>query len=169
MFARTRRFIQRRIVGTKATFRNTLNIEESKRHASEIQDMARRLGQKAKVVNEETFRHAYQRLKLDEHQLGLNHRYHLVRFYIFATGCSLAFGILIFSLLRGEFWTMGPSLGALILLGALAFQASFRLFQIERRELVDVQEWLRSPGSWIPAPFQPQATASSSHSLTSRR
>lgn len=109
-----------------------------------------------KQPRNETFGNAYQRLRLDESQLAQNHRYHMGRFYIFALFFALALGFFLFAILRGTLLSLGPSLGAVLLFGALAFQASFRLLQIERRELIPVQEWVRSPGSWIPAPFTPR-------------
>lgn len=115
-----------------------------------------RRGGKRKA-REETFGHAYRRLGLDENQLAQNHKYQIGRFYLFGLFFALSFGFLLYAIMRGTLISIGPSLGATLLFGSLAFQASFRLLQIERRELIPVNEWVRSPGSWIPGPFVPRA------------
>lgn len=159
MFARTRQFFKRRKDRLANRAGKVFNTEEIRDNWSLIQRLQHQVFRRPTVAREETFRHAYRRLQLTETDLAASHQYHLVRFYIFATFASLALGSTVYSLVSAHWFGLGPSLGALILMGALAFQASFRLFQIERRELVPVSEWFSHPGSWVPAPFQSQSSS----------
>jgi hypothetical protein len=159
MFQRTRAFFRRRGSNLKDRTKTVVNWGEISEQGQRIQQTFETLT-RPKVGREETFSNAYRRLGLDESKLAQSHRYHSFRFYVFSLFFTLALGVFLFSLVRGEWFTLAPSLGALILMGALAFQASFVLYQIERRSLVDVREWARHPGSWIPAPFQPRSSQS---------
>jgi len=161
MFARTRRFFKRRATRTVEGAGKVFNVKEVRQNWGFIRQMAAQLTRKPETIREETFRHAYKRLNLSEAQLAQTHKYYLTRFYIFSTFASLALGAFIFSLLRLNWYSLGPSLGALMLMVAYSFQASFRLYQIERREMVDVGSWFEARSSWIPAPFQAQADRSS--------
>lgn len=158
MFNRTRQFLKRRKDRLSSKAQKVFNAEEVRENWSLIRRWQQQAFRRPESGREETFRHAYRRLQLTETDLALAHQYHLVRFYIFAVFASLALGSTIYSLVAARWFSLFPSLGALILMGALAFQASFRLFQIERRELLGVNEWLRHPGSWVPAPFQSQSS-----------
>lgn len=164
MFKRTRKFFSTRYVRGQRKVETLLNLDEARGNLHTMQDMARRVTKTA-PGREETFANAYQRLKLDEAQLAQTHRYHSFRFYLFSVFFTVATGIFLFSLVRGDWFTLAPSLGSMALLAALAFQASFTLFKIERRAFMPVSEWLHTPSSWIPAPFQPQAHPSDSTSL----
>lgn len=159
MFKRTRLFFRKKATTVKDRAKKVVNWDEIAQHGQDIQDTLQTLA-KPKVGREETFSNAYRRLGLDESKLAQSHRYHSFRFYLFSTFLTISFGVFLFSLIHADWFTLAPSVGALILMGALAFQASFILYQIERRTLVDVREWLQHPGSWIPAPFQPQTSKS---------
>lgn len=169
MFKRTRTFFGNRVQGVKRRTKQVFNWDEARNNASEVRDAVKQVT-RIPQGREETFANAYRRLKLDEAQLAQSHRYHSMRFYIFSVFFTVALGVFLFSLLRAEWFSVLPSLGAMLMLGALAFQASFQLFKIERRAFMPVREWVHTPSSWIPAPFQPQAqpTASSSTSLRQR-
>lgn len=164
MFKRTRKFFRTRYDRGHRKVRTLLNLDEARENMNNIQGMFEQVT-RPKKGREETFANAYQRLNLDEAQLAQTHRYHSFRFYLFSVFFTVATGVFLFSLVRGDWFTLAPSLGAMALLGALAFQASFTLFKIERRAFMPVSEWLHTPSSWIPAPFQPQARPSSSSSL----
>lgn len=167
MFKRTRTFFKNRAAGGKKQVKRILNWDEAVAHKDTIKQTFQTLT-RSKAGREETFSNAYSRLHLDEAKLAQSHRYHSVRFYIFSIFGTMAFGIFLFALIRGSWFSLAPSFGAMALLGALVFQASFVLYQIERRSLVSVSEWLHHPRSWIPAPFQPQAPSSSSTTLRPR-
>lgn len=161
MFARTRRFLNRRKNRVADTAGKVFNTKEVRQNWSLIKELRMQVFQRSSSNREETFRSAYKRMALTEDKLAGAHRYYMTRFYIFAVFASLSLGGFVYSLCALNWFSLGPSLGAMVLMGALAFQASFRLFQIERRELVDVGEWLAAPGSWVPAPFQVQTTEGS--------
>jgi hypothetical protein len=160
MFKRTRSFFNKRAVKTKTRVRQVLNIDEMVENKNTIQRTFQQLTQ-PRVGREETFSNAYRRLNLDEAKLAQSHRYHSIRFYIFSIFGTIALGTFLFALIRGSWFSLAPSFGAMALLSALVFQASFVLYQIERRSLVSTKEWLHHPRSWIPAPFQPVALSSS--------
>lgn len=164
MFKRTRQFFRNRYTRGQRKVGKVLNLEEARDYANTLQTLFQKVT-RTPAGREETFANAYQRLELDESKLAQSHRYHSFRFYLFSIFFTVATGIFLFSLVRGDWVAMAPSLGAMALLGSLAFQASFVLFKIERRALLPVSEWVHSPGSWIPAPFQPQARPGSSTAL----
>ncbi len=153
MFRRTKSFLLRRGRGLGNEAKTVIGYEYLKSTASGIGQMVSTLFKTRQAKHEETFRNAYRRLDLNETKLADSHRYHTTRFYIFAAFAALALGVLVFGMMRGDEWTALTSVGILALMGSLAFQASFVLYQIQRREMVDVSEWLCHPAVWIPAAF----------------
>jgi hypothetical protein len=147
MFNRTKKVAAKTVnYGRKVT-----NYEEIQETGHMIGDLGRRLLPKREVAGrEETFANAYQRLGLDEAQLASTHRFYANRFYVFAVAGGIGVAILLHSLVFWHLWTGLMSLGFLAVCAASMFQASFRAFQIEQRELVDISYWAQHPSRWIP-------------------
>lgn len=156
MFRSIGRFFQRRASSTKNAVLRTVNYSEWKENGQWIGRMGRAIRDSGKRKGrEESFQNAYLRLGLTEAKLGQAHRYQIFRFYLFLAGTAIGSGVGVYTAVAGQWMQAAPWIGFLSVCLAMVCSASFRLYQIERRELVGVAEWARAPGSWIPAPFQP--------------
>ena len=146
-FQRIRRLFSR----GKSYGRDVVNADQIENEWGNIKSMAGAvLKPKHGPVREETFDNAVSRLNLREEDLASAYKFHSVRVYIFTA--SLAIGMLacLVFLFSGSWMSALTCLGFCVAMGALFFQASFRSFQIRRRELVDVSFWLENPSEWIP-------------------
>lgn len=171
MFERTRRFFGRRKDNAVAGTKNLLNAKEISSHASLIKTMLRSLTHRPDQVRQESFANAYLRLGLSEDSLQQVHRQYSWRFYIFLTFGLVALSMGAYSALDRSWMDVAQAASFLVFCLSFAATASFRLLQIEKRELTDFWQWLGTPGSWIPAPFErrsPPATTSRATSVTVR-
>lgn len=163
MFDRTRRFFRRRADATVNYGGRVVGAREIKSNWSFITGMWDTLRLR-KPRREETFANAYMRLGLTEEALERTHRYYFHRFYIILVFAAVALGMTLYSMLTGSWMNVGPGIGFMAIAGALLFNASFRLYQIERRELVDISAWAHAPNSWLPAPFRARSAPAPSTS-----
>lgn len=157
MFNRTRTFFRRRGERLKDYSKKVVNAEEIERTWSTMGDMLKDLKGQGKPQRHETFENAYLRMHMDEAKLASTHRYFYWRFFIFAIAAALSVGAILYGLTAGRPVMSIAMSGALAVTLSLAFNASFALYRIQHRQLVDAREWLRHPESWIPAPFKAQA------------
>lgn len=158
MLSRTKGFIKRRGQGAKTMFSKTMGLDEIKENKNTIVGALRALAKPRVAEREETFRNAYKRLNLNEVELEKAHRFNMFRFYLFSLFTAGSLSLFVYSVMDLNALTAASCLGALALFSALSFQASFRLYQINRRELVGVPAFIADPKFWIPAPFQHSAS-----------
>lgn len=155
----------------QATAKAVSNYDDHRRFIGQIQGVWRKMSTRPpKSQRQESFQNAYVRLGLTEERLAVTHKHYLFRFWLFSVAGAVGLGMLLYSVLTSDAlsirtWgdagallgSLGPIVGFMAICSAFAFDASFRLYQIERRELVNGLAWWRARESWIPAPFQPQA------------
>lgn len=149
--------------------KKVVGTEEIKKNADFIVDMATSVSKKTKRF--ETFESAYSRLGLTEDQLMQTYNYYSLRFNIFVFFSGIALVALGYAVYEFS-WGFFAILGFLSICLAQLFSASFRMYQIRRRELVPAIEWLREPKEWWIKPFKPMKTGkviktSSSHTTDS--
>lgn len=128
-----------------------VNAEEIKSTWSEVTRIAKdNLLPSKGPVREETFNNAMSRLKLSESDLPKAYLYQLTRLYIFTVGLAIGLGFIVYFLITQNFMAMIACMGFSLAMAALSFQASFRSFQIQRRELVSILFWSQHPRHWLP-------------------
>ena len=132
--------------------KKVVGTEEIKKNADFIVDMASSLPSKSKRF--ETFDSAYSRLGLTEEKLVETYKYYTTRFNIFFSFFGLGLVFLVYNLIQGS-WAVFATIGFLMFCLAQLFIASFRMYQIRRRELAPPIEWLRDPKEWWVKPFKP--------------
>ena len=146
-FQRVRRIFSR----GKDYSRDVVNADQIQDEWGNIKSMAGAvLKPKHGPVREETFDNAVSRLNLREADLAGAYKFHVVRVYIFTASLALGLISTLTFAFNGSWLATLACLGFCVAMGALFFQASFRSFQIFRRELVDISFWLENPGAWIP-------------------
>lgn len=147
-FQRIRRLFSR----GKNYGRDVVNADQIENEWDSIKSMAGAvLKPKDGPVREETFDNAVARLNLREEDLAGSYKFHAVRVYIFTAALIVGALASVAFLFNGAWMSTLACLGFCVAMGALFFQASFRSFQIRRRELVDVSFWLENPSEWIPS------------------
>lgn len=157
MFKRTRRAAANTTRKTVNYGKKVVSYDELRSNWDMIGSLAKRLRPgRVGQAREETFANAYQRLNMNEQDLAQSHKYYSVRFYIFLAIGAVDFAMLARFAMDGNWIPAWLCLLFLAICLASCFQASFRAFQIEQRELFDVRYWLQHPQRWIPGTFQPQ-------------
>lgn len=153
MFNRTRRAAANTTRKTINYGKKVVSYDELRNNYDFIGSLGRRLlPGRNKAVREETFANAYQRMNMSEKDLALSHKYYAIRFYIFAVMGAISIAMLLRFAMDSNWITAWLCLVFLGICLASCFQASFRAFQIEQRELFDVRYWFQHPGRWIPGP-----------------
>lgn len=131
--------------------RDVVNAEQIEGEWDNIKDMA---GTVFKVKKgdgrEETFNNAVNRLNLKEEDLASAYKFHVSRLYIFIAAMAVGLFFIVSFLLKSNWFGSISCLAFLIAMTALAFQSSFRAFQISKRELVDISYWWQHPQNWVP-------------------
>ena len=97
-----------------------------------------------KVARNETFENAYYRLGLDEETLEKVYYNHCLRFYLSALVGFVAIFLTGKYMIDGDYWTVLPAIACVSISIAQCINASFRCYQINRRELVSFSEWVES-------------------------
>lgn len=165
-FKRTRGWFSR----GKDYGREVVNADQIQSEWGSIKDMAGKVLRPSKAEGrEETFDNAMSRLKLTEEDIRGSYKFHVVRLYIFTVGLGVAFITSLVSVFNGSWMQAIACLGVAAAMAALSFQASFRAFQIRRRELFDVSFWLENPREWIPKSLDLPARPRSKSNLPARR
>lgn len=151
-------FFRRRGAGLKNRVETLVDADSIREQQKTIQDLwsTATKGARTKPRREETFANAYLRLELTEERLSQVHKSFTFRFYLFLFFTIAAIAVTINNVVNGAPVALGPSMGFLAISTSLMVQASFRLYQIQRRELVDMHAWWNDKGAWIPAPFKPR-------------
>lgn len=133
--------------------KKVVGAEGIKNNADFIVDMAKGLSNKPSRF--ETFQSAYERLGLTEDKLKSNYDYHIMRFNLFFAFIGLALVALVYFSVQGNYLAIVSSLAFVALCVSQLFNASFRMYQIRRRELVSVLEWFNNRDQWWIKPFTP--------------
>ena len=137
--------------------KKVVGAEQIKENAGFIADMAKSL--KPTATRYETFENAKARLGLSEKDLEETYKYYTTRFNIFVFFFGI--GLVVFAYyLMSLSWSAVPVIGFLAVCVAQLFAASFRMYQIRRRELVVPMEWFRAPHEWWVKPFNAQQETS---------
>lgn len=146
---------------TKKVFTRGKTYAEKVVNADEIKSTWGEMGRLAKEsllpskgpVREETFNNAMSRLKITDQDLQQPYAFHVSRIYIFSTGLIVGLGLVLYFLIQQSWMATFACMGFSLAMAALVFQASFRSFQLQRRELVSIFFWSQHPKQWIPLSF----------------
>lgn len=150
--------------------RDVVNADQIESEWKSIKDMAGAvLKPKKGEGREETFDNAMSRLGLGEDDLKSAYKFHVVRVYIFLVGLAVGLGLSIMGVYDGSWMAAAASLGFTAAMAALSFQASFRSFQIRRRELIDISFWFDNPQEWVPKSINLPPQARSKSTLPAKR
>lgn len=103
-----------------------------------------------KVARNETFENAYYRLGLDEDTLEKVYYSHCLRFYLAAIVGLIAIVLTGKYIIGGDYWTVLPAIACVSITVAQCINASFRCYQINKRELMSFGEWVESK-NFIPS------------------
>ena len=159
MFKRTRRFFKRRADNAKTTAQRVVGWDQIQEGGKTIRNLwGQLLPKRPTKGREETFSNAMRRLKIDEARLQDTYRFYIVRFYTFYVFLLLALGYIMYTLTQAQWFALISCTGFLAICFAMCFDASFRLLQIRRRELISPSMWLHSPMEWMPPLRMPPAT-----------
>lgn len=126
------------------------------------QSFQRLTGWKHREIREETFANAYARFNLNEKELKTIYGNFLFRFYLFLSFLFIDVALLAYFIATGNWTGLMPAIGFFALCIVQVFIATFRAYQISRRELVGVYEWWKDPDNWWPKPFKGQKPRNSS-------
>jgi hypothetical protein len=113
--------------------------------------ISRLLSWRRREVREETFANAVARLKMDEATIRETQQQFVYRFYLFLGLMLVNVLFMAWSIAEGSWASLMPGLGFFALCLSQLFIASFRAYQISRRELVGVGQWWKDPDAWWPA------------------
>lgn len=138
--------------GAKSFTRKITSADELEKNGKFIVDMVKNISTVPEAERLETFQNAYIRLGLDEEKLEQNYKFFLIRFRIFLGFSILGLGLLIWNLVNFSFAFLA-CIGFLAYCLAQTFIGSFRILQINKRELVSVSYWLKNKKHWWPKPF----------------
>lgn len=151
-----------------------VNYDQAKSTWGAIQQLAAGLNPRSvRRGRVETFQSAYERLGLTEESLGKVYQNYFLKLYLSAivgAGGTLLTGI---HLAQGSsFAVVLAFFGFAAVCLSQMFSASFRMYQIRRRQLCDVKEWLKKSAEWFPTsvelPPPPKAKGSSLAKLSKR-
>ena len=134
--------------------KKVLGTEEIKKNADYIVDMASSLN--VKSDRHETFENAYARLGLTEDRLKETYKYYMDRFNMFIAFFGLGLVMTGYFLISGAPLSSLATLAFMLICLAQMFNASFRMLQIRKRELLSVMEWLKRKEEWWPKEYKPR-------------
>lgn len=151
--------------------RDVVNAEQIENEWGNIKDMADTVFKVKKGEGrEETFNNAVNRLNLKEEDLASAYKFHVSRLYIFLGAMAVGLFFILSFLLQGNWFGSISCLAFFIAMTALAFQSSFRAFQISKRELVGVHYWWQHPKNWVPQSLKlPRQKSTSKSNLPAKR
>lgn len=112
--------------------------------------LARLMGWRKREVREETFANAVARLKMSEADIHDARMNFVFRFYLFFALLLIDVAFMAWSIAHGSWASLMPGAGFFMMALALVFNASFRAYQVTRRELVGVGQWWQDPDAWWP-------------------
>lgn len=118
----------------------------------------------------ETFQSAYERLGLTEETLAKVYQNYFLKLYLSMVVGVGGTALTALYLAQGSSWAAVLAyLGFAAVCVSQMFSASFRMYQIRRRQLCDVKEWLKRRSEWLPLSVElPPAPKSKGTSLMKR-
>lgn len=130
-----------------------LGTEEAKRYGNKIVDDAKKsLNPFAvKQGRQESFESAMLRMGLNEEDIKQSYANHQLRFYIGLLIFIVAIIVLIKMLIAGNIFALGPAIACMALCLSQMFDGSFRTYQIRKRQLVPISEWIADYNEWWPS------------------
>lgn len=129
------------------------NYKEINSSFTYIKDMINTmsLGHLAKKgIRVETFEQAVARLELSEADIIKAHNYQFYQWLLYGVGAFLAISALIIYAVQGYTWGACAALGYSSVLSAMMVINSFRMYQIQQRNLCSFSEWVLTKGSFFP-------------------
>jgi len=132
-----------------------LNVQEIRENAESTRGIAKEFWASRKGTGRrETFASAVTRRGLTQADLAALYRQHSLIAYVTLVLSLSAIGMAVMNVSGSDAASLGGFLagfGAFMALAGFFFRASFRAFQIHRRELCSVSVWCRNPWQWLPA------------------
>lgn len=146
MFGFIKKWGSSKINKTKEGAKKITNLKEINKNKDSIMEMIddNLNPYNQKVARNETFENAYKRLDLDEDTLEKVYYSHCLRFYLaLIIGCVTVI-LAIKYVIGGDYWALLPTIACLSLVFAQCVNASFRSYQIIKRELMSFNSWVES-------------------------
>lgn len=134
-----------------------LNYKEAKGYFDDFKGIAHEhLDPRTKKSSrQETFANAVERLNLSEADIAGSYKTYSTTFYILSFFAGLDLFLMGWLTINYSVWNSLPAIGALLVLVANMFKASFRCFQIRHHELYSVGTWWAAKSEWFPGDYMP--------------